>query len=80
MTSYTKTANRLTSAQQISSSELVAIISNLADADKDELLENLRVIDKDGNGVTITAISLEKASNKVSITGDFSSEGLHSKL
>lgn len=67
----------LTSAQQISSSELVAIISNLADADKDELLENLKVIDKDGNAVTITAVSLDKASNKVSITGDFSSEGLY---
>ncbi|WP_286783194.1 pullulanase [Streptococcus sp. UBA4344] len=63
---------RLTSAQQISQTELSAIISNLADADKDNLLENLKVSDKDGNPVAITAISLDAASNKVTITGDFS--------
>lgn len=68
---------RLTSAQQISQSELVAIISNLADADKAELLENLKVTDKAGNVVAITDITLDKASNKVIIEGDFSSDGLY---
>lgn len=67
----------LTSAQQISQSELEAIISNLADADKTELLENLKVTDKTGNAVAITDITLDKASNKVTITGDFSSDSLY---
>ena len=63
---------RLTSAQQTSPTEIVAIVSNLADADKDDLLENVKVTDKDGNLMTISDLVLNPEANQLTIVGDFS--------
>ena len=60
------------SVQQTSPTEFVAIISNLADADKDELFENVKVTDKDGNLMTISDLVLNPETNQLTIIGDFS--------
>lgn len=62
---------RLISVQQTSPTEFVAIISNLADADKDELFENVKVTDKDGNLMTISDLALNPETNQLTIVGDF---------
>lgn len=63
---------RLISVQQTSPTEIVAIVSNLADADKDELFENVKVTDKDGNLMTISDLVLNPETNQSTIIGDFS--------
>lgn len=62
---------RLISVQQTSPTEIVAIVSNLADADKDELFENVKVTDKDGNLMTISDLVLNPETNQSTIIGDF---------
>lgn len=63
---------RLTSARQTSPTEIVAIVSNLADDDKDDLFENVKVTDKDGNLMTISDLVLNPEANQLTIVGDFS--------
>lgn len=72
MNPYFVSTVRLTSAQQTSPTEIVVIVSNLADADKDDLFENVKVTDKDGNLMTISDLVLNPEANQLTIVGDFS--------
>ncbi|SQG82435.1 peptidoglycan linked protein (LPXTG motif), pullulanase [Streptococcus uberis] len=62
---------RMMGAQQISQTSIEATMTSLEGADQASLLQNLKVTDKSGTAVTVTALELNPTLKTIVISGDF---------
>ncbi|MDG3142609.1 pullulanase [Streptococcus suis] len=65
---------RMTGAQQISPTQIQASLTSLEGVDKEHLLKNLALVDHKQQPVTIIDLTLDTATNRITLKGEFTAQ------